>query len=66
MEFYQNSKKLTLVLLQSKSQGMDGEAGDGDEWKGFVQTLKRFLRQKLNPLDEKVSNINKYIDGLKT
>lgn len=45
---------------------MDGEAGDGDEWKGFVQTLKRFLRQKLNPLDEKVSNINKYIDGLKT
>jgi len=50
MEFYQQSKKLTLVLLQSKTAGAESEGGDGDEWTGFVQTLKSFLKLKLSPM----------------
>ena len=51
MEFYQKSEKLTLVLLQSKTTGVEVEGDDNDEWKGFVQTIKKFLRLKLGPME---------------
>ena len=65
MEFYQQSKKLTLVLLQSKTQGLEAEGGDGDEWAGFVTTLKSFLKIKLTPMEKKLNTCIKTIDTLK-
>ena len=64
MEFYQKSEKLTLVLLQSKTTGIDSEGGQEDEWKGFVQTLKKFLRLKLGPMEQKLNSVTKSIDSL--
>ena len=64
MEFYQKSDKLTLVLLQSKTTGVDVEGDDNDEWKGFVQTIKKFLRLKLAPMDNKLTKVSNGIHEL--
>jgi len=64
MEFYQQSKKLTLVLLQSKTAGAESEGGDGDEWTGFVQTLKSFLKLKLSPMENKLNEVITTMDTL--
>lgn len=64
MEFYQMSDKLTLVLLQSKTTGAEVEGDDNDEWKGFVQTIKKFLRLKLGPMEQKLITVSESISNL--
>ena len=56
MKFYNFCDKLTLVLLQAKQKGHETHAESSEnEWKGFTNTIKKFMMKKIAPLESKVT-----------
>ena len=65
MKFYNYCDKLTLVLLQSKQKGHETyDDASENEWKGFTQTIKKYLGKKIMPLEAKVREMDTKIDTM--